>query len=390
MKQGKVDIILTACVTLLLMSGLIMVFSASSMVANSTFGSLTYFFRKQILWGSIAFGLMIVFSRINYKKLKSAKVPVILILLTIALLAGLFVAGTTIKGATRWYHLGIMNFQPSEMSKLALILYLAYFLSTRGEKLKDFKTGFLPLVLVLMTILTLIMLQPDLSTSLMIAVVSGSMIFLSRARLRHIFGLMLPLIPLALFVMSTKKYQIVRITEWLQAWNNPLNAGYQIRQSLIGLGRGGWFGQGLGEGKQKFFFLPDSHTDFIFSIIGEEFGFFGTTLILLIFMVILFRGLKIATKASDSFGKFLAIGITLNIVLFAFINAGVVSMLLPATGLPMPFISYGGSNLLFIGISVGILLNISRHAGRISGATDNWREIQERKSQLLKTVISSG
>ena len=388
MGKNKVDYLLAGSVTALFLIGLIMVFSASSIMADSNFGSLTYFFRKQIIWGVVALMVMIAFSKINYRKLKQNKFPLILIVTAVLLLAGLPFFGTTIKGAARWYHLGFFNFQPSEFAKLALIVYFAYFLSTRQERIRDLKKGLLPLLVVLSVVLFLIVIQPDLSTTLMTMLVTGSMLLLSRVRLRHILAITMPVVPMAIYVMSANSYQTKRIKDWMAAWDNPFNAAYQIKQSLIGLGRGGWFGHGLGQSKQKFFFLPDSHTDFIFSIIGEEFGYIGASLILILFLIIFFRGLRLAVKAPDLFGRYLAIGITLNIVLFAFINAAVVSMLLPATGLPMPFISYGGSNLLFLGISVGILLNISRQPS-VSGAEQPWTRFRENPNSMLDRVLIS-
>jgi cell division protein FtsW len=386
MNRGKVDYIIAAAITFLLMGGLIMVFSASSMISNANFGSLTHFFRKQIMWGILAFVMMLLFSRFNYNKLKEHHLPAILVLISVGLLAGLFTFGTRVNGATRWYHLGIMNFQPSELTKIALIIYFAYFLSSGKKDVTKFKEGLMPLMLMLVANLVLIMMQPDLSTSLMIAIITFAMLFVSRVKLTHIAALALPVIPAIIYVLMNG-YQMGRIKDWIGAWGNPFAANYQVKQSLIGLGRGGYFGQGLGQGKQKFLFLPDSHTDFIFSIIGEEFGFIGTTLVLLVFLFILFRGLYMVRKVSDPFGKFLALGITVNIVSYAFINAGVVSMLLPATGLPMPFISYGGSNLLFLGMSVGILLSISRQISP-HGASANWSDLKTRREQLYSRVIT--
>ena len=384
--RGKVDYVIAAAVTALLFIGLIMVFSASSMVADNNFGSLTYFFRKQIMWGAIAFVMMLVFSRLNYQRLKDNHKPGILVVISIVLLMGLFFVGTRINGATRWYHLWIMNFQPSELAKIALIIYFAHVLSNPKKNLSNFKEGLLPVMLMLISVLLLIMMQPDLSTSLMIGVICFSMLFISRIKMVHITALGLPLIPATIF-LTVNGYQSQRIVNWIEGWQNPLSANYQVRQSLIGLGRGGYFGQGLGQGKQKFLFLPDSHTDFIFSIIGEEFGFIGTTLILVLFLVILFRGLYVVRKTPDNFGKFLALGFTLNIVFYALINAAVVSRLLPATGLPMPFISYGGSNLLFLGISIGILLSISRKSSPMDMSA-NWNEIRSKREQLFNRVIT--
>jgi cell division protein FtsW len=291
-----------------------------------------------------------------------------------------------VNGARRWYHLGLMNFQPSELARIALIIYFAQALSSAKKDLTKFKKGILPLFAILSIVLVLIMLQPDLSTALMIALTTLAMLFVSNVKLRHLAFLISAAVPLVVYKLFNS-YQINRVIDWVNSWNNPLSANYQVKQSLIGLGRGGYWGEGLAQGKQKFLFLPDSHTDFIFAIIGEEFGFIGTSLILLIFMVILFRGLKIVRHTSDAFGKFLTLGITINIVLYAFINAGVVSMLLPATGLPMPFISYGGSNLLFLGISMGILLSISRNITAHEQSA-NWSDFKSRREQLYNRVVT--
>ncbi len=360
-KRKPVDMALAFSVLALMGIGLIMVFSASSMMANSRYGSMTHFLTRQTFRVLVAFSLMIWFSTIDYKKFRQRPYPQVGLVIAFAALIGLFVFGSRINGAQRWYNLYLFNFQPSELAKIMMILFLAYYLSSPEYNIKDFKKGFLPLLSVLIVLLAPILFQPDLSTALMLAIIAASMLFVSQVRLRHLAVPLLALIPMVLFLLSRGGYQMRRLTEWLAGLHNPANAGYQIKQSLIGLGQGGWFGLGLAQSKQKFFFLPDSHTDFIFSILGEEFGFVGTSIVLILFVIILYRGLYIARKAPDSFGRFLAIGITVNVVLYAFINAGVVSMLFPATGLPMPFVSYGGSYLVFLGIAVGVLLNISRH-----------------------------
>jgi len=297
----------------------------------------------------------------------------------------LFAFGVKVNGARRWYSLGLMNFQPSELAKLALILHFAYYLSSSKKNIRNLKDGLLPLMAILFIVMLLIMMQPDLSTSLMVVMICGSILLVSQAKITHLAAFSLPVIPALILLLNRGGYQLNRLWEWLAGLSNPMNAGYQIKQSLIGLGRGGWFGVDLGHSKQKFFFLPDSHTDFIFSIIGEEFGFIGVSFILGVFMFILYRGLHIARRVPDTFGKFLAIGITLNIVLYALINAAVVSMLVPATGLPMPFISYGGSHLLFLGIATGILLNISRHTHPLSA---NYTDFRQQRVRLYNTVIT--
>lgn len=385
MNKSRIDKPLTISVALMLITGMVMVFSASSMVADSRFGSLTFFLQKQMVWSALSIGLMILFSSIDYRKYKQHGLPTITMAAALVLLIGLYPLGLKINGARRWYDLGLMNFQVSELAKMALILYFAWYLSTPGKNIRDLKTGLLPLIAVLGLTVSLVVFQPDLSTALMLVMISGSMLLISRVRWLHLFGFGLALVPAVILFLNRGGYQMGRLNSWLAGLDNPENAGGQVFQSLIGLGRGGWFGHSIGQSKQKFFFLPDSHTDFIFSIIGEEFGFIGTTIVLLGFMFILYRGLYIARRVPDTFGKFLAIGITLNIVLYALVNAAVVSMLLPATGLPMPFISYGGSHLLFLGVATGILLNISKHTQSLK---PNWQNFREQRERLYNTVIT--
>jgi cell division protein FtsW len=389
MKSGKVDIWLGSSIIILMIIGLIMVFSASSMVAETRYGSMFYYFNKQLLWVIISVSLLIGVSKIDYVKLKRNDIPVILIGISILLLLLLFPFGKNINHSTRWFSIGgFFSFQPSEPAKLSLIIYFSYYLSTRGKKLEDFKQGLLPLIIVLAMVVGLIFLQPDLSTSLTIVLITGSMLFISRAKLKHLMAIALSVVPVVILMMTINPYQRGRFTHWIDSFGNPLGAGYQIRQSLIGLGQGGWFGAGIAQSKQKFAFTPELHTDFIFSIIGEEFGFIGASLVLSLFLVILIRGMRVAFKTRDSFGKFLAAGITLNIIFYAFINTSVASMLLPATGLPMPFISYGGSHLAFLGLSAGILLNISRTAGA-DDARNNWEEFKQNRQRAYQSMVSA-
>lgn len=217
-------------------------------------------------------------------------------------------------------------------------------------------------------------------------VILASMMFISRMKFKHILGILASLIPFVIYLLKTKGYQISRVKAWLKAWENPADAEYQIRQSLIGLGQGGFIGQGIGNSKQKFSFLPESHTDFIFSIVGEEFGFIGTSIILILFLLIFIRGIRIANQTANPFGKFLAVGLTLNIVIFAFINAAVVTMLVPVTGLSMPFLSYGGSNLIFMGLSVGILQSIVRQNNTVN---QNWDNYPQKRELLYHNLVSS-
>jgi cell division protein FtsW len=380
------DRVLAVSVLFLIIIGLLMVFSASSMVGNYKYGSMIFFFGKQITFVVLSLFVMGISTRFNYQKLSKNRWPLFLILFSIILLAGLFVFGYEVNNALRWYNFFGIRFQPSEFAKLALIIYTAHFLSSRNEKLGELVSGILPLLLVIASLFILIMFQPDLSTAMVTGVILASMMFISRMKFKHILGILASLIPFVIYLLKTKGYQISRVKAWLKAWENPADAEYQIRQSLIGLGQGGFIGQGIGNSKQKFSFLPESHTDFIFSIVGEEFGFIGTSIILTLFLLIFIRGIRIANQTANPFGKFLAVGLTLNIVVFAFINVAVVTMLVPVTGLSMPFLSYGGSNLIFMGLSVGILQSIVRQNNTVD---QNWDNYPQKRELLYHNLVSS-
>jgi len=385
MPRGKVDIVVALTAIALIVFGEVMVLSASSMYAREVYHSLTHFFWKQMIWGLFSVIAIIVMSKFDYQKLKSAQFSMIVFAGSVILLIGVLFFGRSIKGAHRWYNLGLGSFQPSEVAKLAVIYYLAVKLSAKDFGQRSIKQGAVPIFIALGLVLLLIMLQPDLSTALLIAFISFCMLFVSRMKLSHLATGVIPIVPVGILYLGWKPYHMVRIHAWLASFGDPLSAGYQVKQSIIAIGRGGIWGNGMGESKQKLFFLPDSHTDFIFSIIGEEFGYIGVTIILILFIVILVHGLKIARKAPDGFGQFLALGVTLNITLYAFMNIAVVTGIVPATGLPLPFISYGGSHMIFMGVSLGILLNISRHVERsdASGMLD----FNTRREQLNTTVI---
>jgi cell division protein FtsW len=363
MSKSKTDILLIIAVTLLLIIGIIMVFSASALVAHERYGSILYYSRKQILWGFLCILAIFVFSRINLKIFTMKGVPLALVLIHILFLLGLFIWGDMVNGARRWYNLGLGSFQPSELVKICLIIYFADIFSRKGELLHDWQKGLLPHALILAMVLIPILLEPDLGTAVMIVLILGVMILLSSVRLKHVLAGIFLVMPVLFLKIRSSSYQLDRIYSWWDNLANPLGSGYQIKQSLIGLGSGGLLGSGIGTSKQKFYFLPDSHTDFVFAIVGEEIGFIGTTLVLLLFLVILWRGISIAKRANSAFLQYCAVGTTMSLVLYALINAAVATMLIPTTGVPLPFLSYGGSSLLSAGIAVGILINISRNAG---------------------------
>ena len=383
----KNDIFLVTAVVILLTIGIIMVFSASAVMAHEKHGSSIYYYLKQILWGFLCIMAIFVFSRLKISTYTRGKIPIFLLLLSVLLLIGLFFAGDVVNGAKRWYDMGIASFQPSEFAKIALIIYFAeVFSRKKSSALRDWKKGLLPLAVIFMLVIVPIYFQPDLGTVVMISLIIATMTFLSNVRFKHILGAFIFLLPALLLKLQSSSYQTDRIKDWIENLSNPLGSGYQIKQSMIGLGNGGLIGSGIGRSKQKFFFLPDSHTDFVFSILGEELGFIGTSIILILFLVILWRGIRIAKRAGSTFTQYLAVGLTMNIVLYGFMNAAVTTMLIPTTGMPMPFLSYGGSSLLSVGISIGILMNIARNQYQLDG---RFEDLNRNRKELYNTLIMS-
>jgi len=357
MKKGTPDYYFLAAVIILMAVGLLVVYSSSSTVAFYEYDTPSYFIKKQIIKLIFCVALMVILIKIDYNIFRNLA-PVFLIIsfiMLITLLLGFNSVET--KGATRWFSFPYFNFQPSELMKFSLIIYVAALIEKKGTKIRDFKNGFLPPLIVIISTISLIFLQPDFSTCVLISVIVFLLLFLGGAKIIHLIAGSGILIGLFLVQLLIHPYQLKRITSYLNPEAPGLN---QVGQSLIAIGNGGLFGQGLGASQSKNLFVPEPFTDFIFAIFSEEWGFIGVFIVLLLFLFILYRGLKISVDAPDKFGKLVAAGITFSIVFFGFINAGVVCRLIPATGLPMPFISYGGSSLLFCSTSVGILLNISK------------------------------
>jgi len=288
--KHKNDPWLVGSVTVLLTIGLIMVFSASAVVAQEKYGSLLYYSSKQILWGFLCIFTIFIFSRVKHSNYLKNGLPLIGISFSIALLLGLFIWGDVVNGARRWYKLGFASFQPAEMAKIAVIIYFADIFSRKGEILRNWKKGLLPHVLIFILVLVPILYQPDLGTVIMLCMIIAIMAFLSNIRFKHVLAGLTLLLPALLIKVLGSEYQISRVQSWLSNLSNPLGSGHQIKQSLIGLGKGGIIGSGIGASKQKFYFLPDSHTDFVFAILGEEVGFIGTSVVLILFMIILWRG----------------------------------------------------------------------------------------------------
>jgi cell division protein FtsW len=350
------DIFLLSVVLFLVFTGVVMVFSASATVSHEKFDTSYLFLTKQLIWTVMGIFLMLALVRVDYNKLQKFSRPLMVFSLSLLVLVLLIDHGE-IK---RWFKFGMVSFQPSEMAKFCLILYVADVLDRKGRKLQDSKKGLLPVLLVTAMFLIFIYVEPDLGTAVIIGLVILAMLFMGGVRLSHLLSLLFLSVPLLYFAIFHVGYRRERILTFLNPWADAQRIGYQIVQALLALGSGGFFGKGLGASKAKLFFLPEPYTDFIFSIIGEELGFLGASLIVFLFVLIAWRGLRIATRAPNQFGNLLAAGITFVITFQAVLNISIVTACLPTKGITLPFLSYGGSSLVFSLIGVGILLNISR------------------------------
>lgn len=358
LREDKVLLIVTIALVLV---GVMMIYSASNVIAFKKFGEGSYFLAKQLVWAVFGLGMLWLASRVHYRHLQKAVIP--LTLLSLVFLGAVLVPGVgqEINGARRWLRVGSVMFQPSEFAKLSLVIYMAHYLTKGPEKIQGFVYGLLPVLAVTGLGVLLVLVEPDLGTAVTITLVVVSLLFIGGARPRHLFILGLSAVPVLAYLILGTDYRRQRWLTYLDPWRDPSDAGFQIIQSFLAFGSGGNFGVGLGEGRQKLFFLPYPHTDFIFSVIGEELGLVGALSILFCFLLLVWRGLSLATRVEDPFGQFLAAGITLMIGLAALINLAVVTGLLPTKGLPLPFVSYGGSSLVANLIGMGILLSISRH-----------------------------
>jgi len=341
-------------------TGIVMVYSSSSISADTKFGDSIHFLKRQSCFALIGLLLMFFVMNIRYQVLQRVVYPIIIIsflLLTLVLIPGI---GTTIGGSTRWFRIGPLSFQPSELAKLALIIFIAYSLSKKKEQtIKSFSIGFLPHLIVTLVMSGLVLLQPDFGTAMILFSLFFILMFAAGTKIRYLASLLGVMSVGCYFLITCVGYRLDRITAYLNPWEDPTATGFQIIQSFLAFGSGGLWGAGLGNGKQKLFYLPEPHTDFICSIIGEELGFIGVLLVIILFIILFFCGLKIALKAPDLLGTYLALGITSLISLHAVVNLGVVMGLLPTKGSTLPFISYGGTSLVFSLIGIGILLNIS-------------------------------
>ena len=341
--------------------GLIMVFSASTVVSAEVYGSQTSIFTRQLLFVVIGLVGLMVSMKVDYHFYEQGRVIYPLLLVSLALLIYLLVAPES-GGVQRWIRIGPANFQPSELAKLAVILFTAFYLVTRKEDFHSFKRGLLPYLVVVGAIVLLVLLEPDLGTAASIAFTAIVLLFLGGLRYRYLLGLFLAAIPALYFLVVRVPYRLDRWLAFLYPERDPYGIGYQIRQSLISVGSGGWSGLGYAQGKQKLSFLPEPHTDFIFAVVGEELGLLGCVTVVVLFGLFFWRAARISVRAESPFGTYLGLGIACMIILQALVNMSMVVSLLPTKGLPLPFVSVGGSSMIMTMTAVGILLNISSHA----------------------------
>lgn len=340
--------------------GMIMVYSASSAIGMENHSSAVYYMKKQGLFFGISLCAMFITASLPYKLYKNKSISYLILFIAVALLVAVLVPALNIKagGAHRWLNLGGITFQPAEFTKLLLILFLGYSLSKKRDMIKLFSIGFIPHAFIFSLFACLIIFQPDFGTIVVLAIITWGMMFIAGVKIIHLLSPAPLLIPVIYFWVYKVDYRLERILTFLNPWDDPLDTGYQITHSLKAFGSGGIFGKGIGLGMQKMHYLPEPHTDFIFSIIGEELGLAGVLTVLSLYLVLLLKGIDIAKTSSTVFGAITAAGITIYIGVQVIINTGVALGALPTKGLTLPFISYGGTSLLVNMAAMGILMNI--------------------------------
>lgn len=360
-KRVSVDRWLFTVTMLLVFLGLVMVFSASAVMARERFGSPYAFLSKQLIWAVAGLLAMVVTMRLDYKRYKHPAIVFSLMGITTLLLISVFLLDRS-HNTHRWIHLGGFSFQPSELAKPVLILFLAYFLEGRAKTIDDVRNTLLPAAAPVLVLLALIVLQPDLGTAIACAGIAACIFYVAGMRMRYFgYAFAASLVPLY-FLIFHVSFRRDRILAFLNPYADRQKAGFHIIQSLIAVGTGGITGTGLMEGKQKLFYLPEPHTDFIFAVTAEELGLLGAMFVVTLFAIFLWRGMRVSWRTEDLFGRYLAVGITSMVVLQALINISVVLGMMPTKGIPLPLVSYGGSSLFVTLACIGALLNITKQA----------------------------
>ncbi len=356
----KYDRVLFTATLLLICASVVMVYSASALVALERYQQSDLFVTKQVMWVVMGLAILAVAMRVDYRTYRNDTFVWALIgLVAVTLVAVLF--SSPVNGTRRWFGVGGLGIQPSEFAKVVCELFTALVLERRMHRIDELSYSLLPIGVVVGAMVILILLQPDFGTAITLLTIIAIMIFAAGLHYRYLFGALLVMVPAIYLVLVSAPYRRRRLLAFWDPWADPLGDGFQIIQSLIAVGTGGIFGRGLMEGVQKLFYLPEPHTDFIFAVIGEELGLIGATATLACFCLIAWRGVRITIRAPDSFGSFVALGLTTMIVVQAFVNMSVVLGLMPTKGIPLPFVSAGGSSLVISLLGMGVLLNISQH-----------------------------
>ncbi len=343
----------------LLVLGAVMVFSASSLVAAERFGDSAYYLKRHLVWLTLGMiGMLAAFSA-NSRMLKAIARPGFVLVGILILLTLFSPWGVELNHARRWLRLGSFTFQPSELAKPILVFYIASYIARKGVRLKELGVGFLPIALTIGSVILLLLEQPDFGMAVTLAATLWIMLFVGRAKFQHLAGAATMTLMAGYFLILTSPYRKERLLAFLNPWEDPRGSGFQIIQSFIAFQRGGWTGQGLGDGHQKLLFLPEAHTDFIYSVVAEEFGFVGAVLVIALFAVIVVQGFRLSLRIQDAFASQVALGLSALIGMQAFFNMAVVMGLVPTKGLTLPLVSYGGSSLIATMISIGVLLSFS-------------------------------
>lgn len=383
-KKLRMDWFLFAIAAALALFGVVMVYSASAMLAlKETEGVSQYtYFYKQLLFTAVGLAAMFAISRIDYRNYQRTLIIYGSLLLTVILLISVF-GFPTVNGARRWIRFGGFSLQPSEIAKIVLPLFLAYFLTRNEDRIGNIKETVLPCLAVMAIFGGLIIFEPDLGTTIVLCAIFSAVYFTAGAKLLHIAAVLLGLLAVGVSALMFAPWRVERLMAFLDPFAHADDAGYQVVQSLYAIGSGGVLGEGFAKGQQKLFYLPYPHSDFIFAVVGEEFGLIGTLTVVLAFTLLLWRGTRAALLAPDRFGKLLGIGIITGIIVQALFNISVVISILPAKGIPLPFISYGGSSIVITLCAIGVLLNLSQYAGFVDVKVDfverNYEKSKPRK-----------
>jgi cell division protein FtsW len=358
------DPLMLGAVALLCVIGLVMVFSASSVAASAEFRDTAHYVKRQLIYLIVGLVLAYAAFRIDYRKLRGIATPLVGItffLLVITLVPHL---GYSAGGARRWIGFHAISFQPSELAKLAFVIFASAKLAQLGEGVGSLSKGVFPVMIVAAVLAGPILLEPDMGTASLIIFTAFALLFTAGARIEHLIMCALAMLPLAVIAVGSSAYKRARVFAFIDPWKDAQNTGFHIVQSLLALGSGGIMGLGLGQSRQKYFYLPEAHTDFIFAVLGEELGLIGCIAVIALFVLFAFRAVMLALKAPDRFGMLLAMGCTFLIVIQAFINIGVVTSSWPVTGVPLPFISFGGTSLIISLVAVALIANVGRYRTR--------------------------